>query len=596
MTTLTQPSDIARETLRQLAMRRIPPTPDNYHALYHEISGTTAAEGFPERALKHLAGALPRNTPEQMRFARQLDGAVAGKSWDGLKVALVDMLDKSAAEPPAWAALIRDLVVQFEARHAELTTARKRESLEHVLASSGTPETLHGRLQSLLRAWSQGVSSSEALKLTEATPTAAVAADTAVPPEPTFAAAAAAPAQTRQLGGDLKDLIGQLLENAIGVLLVETPDLADEARQLAAAVRATRSTEDIATFAARMKKFSYRLNFVAEDQAELKAALLKLLQLIIVNINELILDDQWLQGQVSVVLDIVSQPLNLRRLDDVERCLKEVIVKQSTLKKHLNDARDRLKAMLATFVDRLASFTDETGGYHDKIESCAKKISRTNDIGELSDVLDEVMRETRVIQLSAQRSRDELTEMKSRVTEAEQEIARLQTELSDAGDVMRHDALTGALNRKGMDEAIDTEVSRVKRHGTTLCMALLDIDNFKKLNDSLGHDAGDAALVHLTQVTKETIRPQDTLARYGGEEFVVLLPDTTLDDAVTAMVRVQRELTKRFFLHKNDKVLITFSCGVAELHGDEAPMDAIKRADQAMYLAKRSGKNRVVAG
>jgi len=598
MAELTQPSDIARETLRQLAMRRIPPTPDNYRSLYHEIAKTTATEGFPEKALKQLGGALPRKTSEQMRFARQFDGAVTSKNWNGLKTALVEVLDKSGAEPPAWSGLIRDLVVQLEARHAELTTARKREALEHVLASSGTPEMLHTRLQSLLRAWSQGSASGEALTPATSAPEAAateLAKEVAVPPAPTFSAAAA-PAQTRQIGSDLKDLIAQLLEDAIGVLLVETPDLAKEARQLAAAVRATRSAEDIAAFTSSMKQFSYRLSFVAEDQAELKAALLKLLQLIIVNINELILDDQWLQGQISVVMELVSQPLNLRQLDDVERRLKEVIVKQGTLKKHLNDARDRLKSMLATFVDRLASFSDETGGYHDTIEACAAKITRANDISELSDVLDEVMRETRVIQLTAQRSRDELTEMRSRVAEAEQEIARLHSELSEASDVMRHDALTGALNRKGMDEAIDTEVSRVKRHGTSLCMALLDIDNFKKLNDSLGHDAGDAALVHLTQVTKDTIRPQDTLARYGGEEFVVLLPDTALDAAVTAMVRVQRELTKRFFLHKNEKVLITFSCGVAELKGDEAPLDAIKRADQAMYLAKRSGKNRVVAG
>jgi diguanylate cyclase len=593
MAQFTQPSDIARETLRQLAMRRIPPTPDNYRTLYHEIAGTTAAEGFPEKALKQLANALPRETPEQLRFSRQLEAAVAGRNWDALKVALVEMLDKAAAEPPAWAPLIRDVVIQLETRHAELTTARKREALEHVLASSGRPDALHGRLQSLLRSWQQAGVSGETIDLAEKGDgaTASEQTEAAVSPAPTFAAG-----QTRQLGGDLKELIAQLLADAIGVLLVDTPELAAEANQLAAAVRATRSAEDIAAFTASMKKFSYRLQFVAEDQAELKAALLKLLQLIIENINELILDDQWLQGQISVVLDLVSQPLDLRRLDDVERRLKEVIIKQGTLKKHLNDARDRLKAMLASFVDRLASFTDETGGYHDKIEACAEKISRASDIGELSDVLDEVMRETRVIQLSAQRSRDELTEMKSRVAEAEHEIARLQAELSEASEVMRHDALTGALNRKGMDEAIDTEVSRVKRHGTALCMALLDIDNFKKLNDTLGHDAGDAALVHLTQVTRETIRPQDTLARYGGEEFVVLLPDTALDDAVTAMVRVQRELTRRFFLHKNEKVLITFSCGVAELREDEAPAAALKRADQAMYLAKRSGKNRVVAG
>ena len=293
--------------------------------------------------------------------------------------------------------------------------------------------------------------------------------------------------------------------------------------------------------------------------------------------------------------NIVSQPLNLRRLDDVERRLKDLIFKQSSLKKSLNDAKERLKAMLASFVDRLGDFTATTGEYHDKIERCADKISKANDITELSDVLDEVMRETRVIQLNARRSHDELTDMKRRVDESEKEVVRLQNELSQASEMVRIDQLTGALNRKGMDEAVEREVARIRRHQGKLCIAMLDIDNFKKLNDSLGHQVGDDALVHLARVTRETIRPQDTLARYGGEEFVVLLPDTPIDDAVTAMVRVQRELTKRFFLHKNDKVLITFSCGVAELTDTEAPTVAISRADAAMYLAKRAGKNRVVS-
>jgi diguanylate cyclase len=85
------------------------------------------------------------------------------------------------------------------------------------------------------------------------------------------------------------------------------------------------------------------------------------------------------------------------------------------------------------------------------------------------------------------------------------------------------------------------------------------------------------------------------LARYGGEEFVILMPDTALDKGVEAMTRLQRELTKRFFLAGTEKLLITFSAGVAQLAAQEEPMDAIKRADQAMYLAKRAGKNRVLA-
>ena len=111
----------------------------------------------------------------------------------------------------------------------------------------------------------------------------------------------------------------------------------------------------------------------------------------------------------------------------------------------------------------------------------------------------------------------------------------------------------------------------------------------------MGHDVGDAALIHLVTVIRETLRPQDTVARYGGEEFIILLPDTAIEDAQKALVRLQRELTKRFFLADNEKILITFSAGVTDLRPDDTQASITKRADEAMYTAKRTGKNRVVA-
>ena len=590
----TQPLEIARETLRRLSMNKTPPTPDNYRTAYHEITGSKIVEPFPERALKALHAALPRDTQEQTRFARQFETAIAAGDWDRFGAALIDLFAKPGAEPLAWSALIRELVQQLDTHHAGLTATKKKETVEHVLSVSNSPELLYSRLQSALRSWSHTPVGDNTELLSADAPEAPLLSPAA--PATRNAAATAAAGQPAWRGGigELQALIAQLLDNTLSIVLAENPDLARESAQIAAAVRAAGSAEELGGLADRLKKLSYRVHFVAEDQSELKSALLHLVHLIVENISELVVDDHWLTGQISVVRELVSEPLNLRRLDDVERRMKDVIIKQGSLKKSLNEARDRIKLMLATFVDRLADFSETTGGYHDKIEKCAERISKANDIADLSDVLDEVMRETRVVQINAARSRDELVVMRGRVSDAEREVTRLQNELTHASDLVRHDPLTGALNRKGMDEALESEVGRLRRQGGSLSLAMLDIDNFKKLNDSLGHAVGDAALVHLAHVAREAIRPQDTLARYGGEEFVVLLPNTPMDDAVSAMVRVQRELTRRFFLANNDKVLITFSCGIAELRGEETPYDALKRADEAMYLAKRAGKNRVV--
>ena len=158
---------------------------------------------------------------------------------------------------------------------------------------------------------------------------------------------------------------------------------------------------------------------------------------------------------------------------------------------------------------------------------------------------------------------------------------------------MRYDQLTGALNRRGLEEMFEKEKARADRHDAPFCVSLLDIDNFKKLNDSFGHNVGDEALIHLAKVCRDTLRPQDTVARYGGEEFIILLPETGLEDATVALTRLQRELTRRFFMHNNEKVLITFSAGVTEMLADDNQTTVIKRADEAMYKAKKSGKNRV---
>lgn len=587
-------AEIARETLRLLASRRLQPTPDNYRNIYFEIAGSTPVAAFPERELKALQAGLPRASAEQLKFARQFETAVAKGSWESVGATIAEFLAKSG-EQPQWSNIIRDMLTQLETHHSGLTAAKKKDALDQVLSGSGTPDVLVTRLQALIRSWNQQAPVARGAQASaEPLPVPPQGASTP-PPAATPAAASlpgvAAPWQAGVL--DLRDIIAQLLDNTLSIVLRDTPDLAAEATEISAAVRAARNGDALVGLSERLKKLCYRALFVAEDQSEMGSALLHLVQLIIDNISELVVEDKWLTGQIKVVRDLIQQPLSLRRLDDVERRMKDVIVKQSALKQSLNEANERLKLMLATFVDRLADFSETTSDYHTKIEGYAEKISKAGDITELTDVLDEVMRETRVVQVNAARSRDEMGSMRIRVSEAEEVVARLQNELSNASELVRHDLLTGALNRKGLDEALEKEITRLRRQQGTLSMALLDIDNFRKLNEVHGNVVGDAALVHLSNVVQTAVRPQDQLARYGGEEFVVLLPNTPVDDAVAVMTRVQRELTREFFMTNNEKVLITFSCGVAEIRDAEDPYEALKRADSAMYRAKRAGKNRV---
>lgn len=585
MTTLTNPFEIARETLRLLATRRIPPSPDNYLTLYHEIAGTKpAGNAFPEAQLRSLAAALPKVSPDQLRLARQLDEAVKSANWEDYKKCLTDFISAMAeSQKLSWSELITDLLRQWDAKHPGLTAARKRESLEHVLTNSGAnPDTLFNRLQSLLRSWGHG-------KETEASNASVEASPTEITPTRALTAA----------GGDLlpelRELFAFTLETAIATQLLESPQLSTDAKVLANDIRTAVSPTQMQEFLTRLKRFAFKLELLAEDQAELRHSLLNLLRLLVSNITELVLDDHWLHGQIAVVREIIDKPLSQRALDDAESRLKEVLFKQAQLKASLSEARDAIKQMLAGFVDQLADFAEATSDYHDKIESCAEKISSANDISELETVLGEVMRETRTIQINAQRSRDELRSTQQKVQESEARIKELERELETTSDLVRHDQLTGVLNRRGLEETFAKEAARATRHDTTLCVALIDIDNFKKLNDSMGHDTGDEALIHLATICRETLRPQDTVARYGGEEFIILLPETSQKEAVVALTRLQRELTKKFFLHGNEKVLITFSAGVTQMQPDDTQATVIKRADEAMYQAKQSGKNRVIA-
>ena len=392
----------------------------------------------------------------------------------------------------------------------------------------------------------------------------------------------------------LRELLSRTLTFAVASLLAGTPVLVAEADALGAAAKVAHSEEALAEIGLRLKQLCYQIELRGSDSGEQQELLLRLFKLLLENVGELLDDDSWLRGQIEAVQNLISGPLDVRALEDATRSLKEVIYKQGQLKHSLSDVKLTVKNMMMTFIDRLGQVAASTGDYHEKIGGYSDKISKADNIAELNTILDEVLRETRLVQTEALKARDKMVLARQEVQDAENRIHTLEAKLQHLSELVREDQLTGSLNRRGLDDVFERETARADRRGTPLCIAMLDLDDFKKLNDTYGHIAGDAALKHLVKIVKDTLRSMDVIARFGGEEFLILMPETTVDAASQTMTRLQRELTKHFFLHDNEKVLITFSAGVALRRPNEDQGELVKRADKAMYTAKQTGKNRVV--
>ena len=171
--------------------------------------------------------------------------------------------------------------------------------------------------------------------------------------------------------------------------------------------------------------------------------------------------------------------------------------------------------------------------------------------------------------------------------------AELKMERDTAARQAIRDELTGVFNRRHLEAEMGVQVARSERRGSPLTVALLDIDHFKEINDRFGHQAGDAALRHVTEVMGRSIRGVDIFGRYGGEEFLLLMPDTPIDKAQVLCNRLRDavRLTRPDALHETDS--ITLSGGVAQHQTGESPDGVIHRADLALYEAKASGRDRI---
>ena len=155
------------------------------------------------------------------------------------------------------------------------------------------------------------------------------------------------------------------------------------------------------------------------------------------------------------------------------------------------------------------------------------------------------------------------------------------------------DPLTRLFNRRHMVELIEYEQRKFERTKKNFSLIMPDVDDFKRVNDLFGHDAGDSVLIELSKRIKQELREHDSIARWGGEEFLVLLPETDIKNAEQIAERIKHVVTSNEFVYKDKTFYLTLSIGVSHYNEDESINRTINRADYAMYKGKKSGKNQV---
>lgn len=250
----------------------------------------------------------------------------------------------------------------------------------------------------------------------------------------------------------------------------------------------------------------------------------------------------------------------------------------------------RLQSAVTEILGSLEAAGRDQSAYNEKLAGFSEQLVAGGETGDVAELVKGLLVETREIVEKNQA-------LESRLGESSQEIDDLRQHLEEVRREAMTDGLTGIANRKYFDTRLREAAKQAMEEGQSLCLLLTDIDRFKKFNDTFGHRVGDEVLRVVARTLQDGVKGRDTPARYGGEEFAVILPQTTLKDAVTVADQIRLKLASKEL--KNTKTgksfgTVTLSVGVAQYRFGETLDALIQRADQGLYRAKREGRNRVV--
>jgi diguanylate cyclase (GGDEF)-like protein len=264
-------------------------------------------------------------------------------------------------------------------------------------------------------------------------------------------------------------------------------------------------------------------------------------------------------------------------------------------RKYLLERESEFADVIDVMREALARLAGDAKAFNVRLSGSSERISRLIEIEDIRELKKQITQEVRDL--------DRVVEEKQKQDEVNyaklaSRIEVLQTNLSESRDEALLDPLTRLSNRGSFDRALKQWVDVHRDTGKPFVLAMVDIDNFKQVNDTHGHPVGDRVLYCAAEWLRKNCRPTDFLARYGGEEFVVMITEFTLSQAEARFGELLRDIANCNYTYTREDgecgIAFTVSCGLAEFSVQESGEDLLRRADEALYVAKKTGKNRVV--
>ena len=596
-------AEIARRALKLLAERRTVPTPESFADAFWESAGQDARGQGVSGVLKDIGADLVRQSRMSQPEAAQMLQAAQRHQWSAVREALDRGLSRRAGSgADAWPSMALTVLKQADGLHANWTRARKLDSIARVIdGAAGDPSAALDRLGRLVESWGPALA-----QMPTGHAAAAPAAQDPAATRPETAQARTEAAVARHgADRDLTDVLAAAAARAEAWQHVALRSLRALEQSCAAGAPAQEKLREYIAQAgdpdpdAAIRlgpRFIDVVSAIDREVAEehrIRAGLQRLLALLCDNMGQLAPDETWLAGQLEPVRALLAGPIRSAQIAEAEQRVAALIAQRSTARRGLQEAKVALTRMLATLFERVGAMGSSAERFNDQVGAYQKDLQRSPDLTTLSRIVHGLLTDTQTVREQIESSRADLVEARKKVQTYEARVSELEHQLSAVSTLAQKDPLTGALNRRGWEEAFRAESARAQRYHSPLSLAMLDLDNFKRVNDALGHVAGDRALIHCVTTVRAMLRPTDLVARYGGEEFGVLFPACAMQDGVEAIERLQRELARRPFQFEQDRLALTFSAGVAQWRPGESLEQLMQRADASLYEAKKAGKNRV---